>query len=79
MKHTGNLKNVFLQKLQKFFMVTKTIFDRKYYFKLYPSQFLSAPLMKSSPFSISAVHRGAFCHFPFRWIYYYHRSIFTEK
>ena len=33
MNSSGNLKNVFL-KLQKFFMVTKTIFERKYHFKL---------------------------------------------
>ena len=26
-----------------------------------------------------AVHKGAFCQFPFRWIYYYGRTKSTEK
>ena len=26
-----------------------------------------------------AVHKGAFCQFPFRWIYYYGRIKSTEK
>ena len=26
-----------------------------------------------------AVHRGAFCQFPFRWIYYYGSNKFTGK
>ena len=25
------------------------------------------------------MHRGAFCQFPFRWIYYYDSNEFTEK
>ena len=37
-------------------------------------------MTKITPFTITAsLHRGAFCQFPFRWIYYCHSSKFTGK
>ena len=33
-------------------------------------------LLPSKP---EPMHRGAFCQFPFQWIYYYHRSKSTEN
>ena len=35
--------------------------------------------MQINPRHHYTVHRGAFCQFPFRWIYYCHSSKFTRK
>ena len=36
-------------------------------------------LLQSINFPFSSLHRVAFCHFPFRWIYYCHGSKSTGK
>ena len=47
---------------------------------LYTTQ-VPARQLRGKPASVllSALHRGAFCQFPFRWIYYCHSSKSTEK
>ena len=49
---------------------------------LWPGFFSSVTLLKQHTelsFSTKALHRGAFCQFPFRWIYYCHSSKSTGK
>ena len=41
---------------------------------MYLVSFLEAMENAKTTFVIRAVHRGAFCQFPFQWIYYCHSS-----
>ena len=40
---------------------------------------LAQPILAGQPLPHCPLHRGAFCQFPFQWIYYFHISKSTGK